>query len=268
MKQKRIKRQKASEKTDNYYYPTEDELLAERTEVKPSLVITIYDKEGNVMRKLNAPLRKGYQSISWDMGYLNARGPKVPPGDYTLAIDKNDNGEFTRLAEDQPFTIIALPNAMGTANYQANFDFIKEVNDFYLTVSAASGKITNMNERLDAMKKMLENMPTEANVLVAKIDAMKKQVEGVTKVISGGFGAKNTVSGRLRFAQFTTASAQVDITGSQREQFDIAKSDYRGQEAILNDLFDIKLPALEAEYVSHGGVLHVTPPAPRRFFEE
>ncbi len=269
LKQKRIKAQKASEKSGGtYFYPTEEDLLAEEAEVKPNLVFTVYDANGDIMRKINSPLRKGYNSINWDLGYLTGRGPKVPPGDYKVALDKNLGGEFTRLVEPQSFTVKANPNALGTPNYAANFSFLKEASDLNAQVTSARGKIQDMNTRLSNMKKILENTPVEANVLVTKIDATQKEIDALAKIIVGGFGAKNTVASRLRFAMYTTSSAQVDVTGAQKEQYDIAKKAYAGQESNLNNLFTAKLPALEKEFEEAGGVLFNNPPTRRFFFEE
>ena len=79
------------------------------------------------MRKLTAGLKTGYNSLSWDLSYLNGRGPKVPPGTYTVAIDKNENGTITRLVQPTEFKIKSLENALGTPNYAANFEFIKNI---------------------------------------------------------------------------------------------------------------------------------------------
>ena len=117
------------------------------------------------------------------------------------------------------------------------------------------------------MKTILAKTPVEANILIDKIDAMQKEVDAITKVISGGFGAKSSVAGRVRTALFTTFSAQVDITGTQKEQFDIAKTAFDGQTNALNSLFNDKLPALEKEFEDAGGVLFNNTPERRRFFE-
>ena len=108
----------------------------------------------------------------------------------------------------------------------------------------------------------------EAILLVEKIDTTQKQIDAITKVVLGGFGAKNTVSSRMRFTMFTTAGAQADITGAQREQFNLAKEAYDGQAAALNELFRVTLPALEKEFEDAGGVLYNNPPSRRRFFDE
>ena len=268
LKQKRIKRMKAVEKSGGtFVYPTEEELQAEKDEVKPNLIFTIYDADGKIMRKLNSPLKKGYNSKSWDLGYLTSRGPKVPPGDYKVALDKNVGGVFTRLVEPQSFKVISLDNALGTPNYVANFNYLKDVSDLNDQVTAASGKIKDMNTRLKNMKKILEKTPVEANTLMSKIDATQKEIDAVAKVITGGFGAKSSVAGRVRMALYTTFSAQVDITGTQKEQYELAKTAYDGQVNNLNNLFNDKLPALEKEFEDAGGVLFNNTPERRRFFD-
>jgi len=171
LKKKREKAMKAAEKNGSkFVYPTKEELLAEDKEPKPTLVFTVYDAEGNIMRKLSKPLAKGYSNTSWDLSYLSARGTKVPPGTYKVAIDKNIEGVFTRLIEPQSFTVKSLPNALGTPNYKANFDFIKGVNDLNVKVIAARGKIEAMNTRLKSMTTILAKTPVEADVLVTKIN--------------------------------------------------------------------------------------------------
>ncbi len=268
LKQKRVKAQKKAEKDETPYpYPTEEELLAERQESKPALIFTIYDSEDNVMRKINAPLRKGYNSVNWDLAYLNASGPKAPPGNYKVALDKNIKGEFTRLVDPKPFVIFSIPNALGSPNYADNFNYKKQIVDLNAKVASARGKINDMNTRLKNMKTILSNMPVEADFMVTKIDSVQDQINDVSKIILGGFGAKNSVSSRLRFALFASMSAQVDVTGSQKEQYEIAQDAYNSQEVILNTLYDDTLPGLEQEFQDAGGQLFNLPPR-RRFFED
>jgi photosystem II stability/assembly factor-like uncharacterized protein len=269
LKQKRIKAMKEVEKSEGpFKYPTEEELLAESNEVIPSLILTIYDGAGKIMRKIDAPLRKGYQTANWDMSYLNQRGPKVPPGRYTVAVDKKHGSNFTRLIEPQPFNIVTIPNALGSANYVGNFNFMMDAMDLNAQVNSARGKIQDMNERLKNMKSILGNTPVEAHLLTEKIDTTQKQIDAITKVVLGGFGAKNTVSSRMRFAMFTTAGAHADITGAQREQLNLAKEAYDGQSAALEELYRTTVPALEKEFEDAGGVLYNNPPGRGRFFDE
>ncbi len=269
LKAKRIKAQKAALKAGTEYpYPTEAELRAEKAEVMPELVFTVYDMNNNIMRKFTKPLRKGYQSATWDFNYLSRRGPKVPPGAYKVTVDKHHNGVFTQLIDAQSFKIKALPNALGTPDYAANFTFLKKVADLNALANAAKGKIKDMNTRIDNMKKGLAKLPVKASVLVEKINQAKKEIDEVTNIISGGFGAKKTVSNCLSFASYATRSAHVNVTGAMKEQYDLAKKYYESQQTKLNTLFETTLPNLEKDYVKAGGVLFDNPQPRRWWWEE
>lgn len=267
LKQKRIKKQKASEKSGTYYYPSEEELRLESDEIKPNLVFTVYDNANSIVRKIEAPLKKGYNNITWNLSYLTNRGIKVPPGTYKVALDKNENGTFTRLVEPTSFKVISLPNALGTPNYEANFNFLKGVYDLNANVTAANGKIKDMNTRISNMKTILEKTPVEANTLVNRLNEAQKEVAKVAKIIVGGFGAKNSVASRNRYALYTTSSAQVNITGAQKEQFKLAKDAFNSVSGKLDDLFTVKIPSLEKEFENAGGVLFNIS-SQRRYYEE
>ncbi len=259
LKAKRIKVQKEA-KEGEYPYPTEEELLAETQEKMPSLVFTIYDSNDQIMRKISSSVSKGYSELNWDLRYLTRRGTKVPPGDYKLALDKISDSKTTRIVDPVTFKVFTIDNALGSPDYAANFQFMKEVADLNAQVSSARGKIKDMNERLNNMKGNLSSMPVESDFMLPKLDSIQQQINDVAKVIIGGFGAKNTVSSRLGFANFASSSAQVEITGSQREQMALAKEAFEGQEDKLNTLFNISVPALELEYQDAGGVLYSEPP--------
>lgn len=256
LKSKRMKAQKAAlESGDKYPYPTEAELRAERTEVKPKLVFTIYDMEGNIMKKLSAPLKPGYGTLSWDFSYLSNRGIQCVPGTYKLAIDKDMDGVFTRLAEPKSFRIKALPNALGTPDYKEKFDFALNLSKFSSEVSSARTKLADINKRLNYMKGATAGLPVEGNFLVTEINSLQQEVDAVTKVVSGGFGAKKSVSGSLGYAGYATAGAHVNISGAQKEQVNLAREAFKGQPAIIADLYNNKLPALEKKFKEAGGVL-------------
>jgi len=268
LKAKRKKAHKAAEKAGTVApYPTEEELRLEKAEKKPQLVFTIYDKEGEIMRKLNAPFKKGYQTKTWDLQYLNNRGPSVPPGTYTVAIDKEMDGEMTRLIEPKPFVVKALDSALGTPAHDDNFNFVKDVNALNTNIIAARGKINDMNTRLKNLKTLLQRTPIEGNTLTPKIKAVEKEIEAVSKIILGGYGAKNSAASRTRFAMWATSGAMVNITGAQREQYQLAITSYDSQAAALEELHNTKVPTLESEFEAAGGVLYSNPPSRRRFEE-
>ena len=74
-------------------------------------------------------------------------------------------------------------------------------------------------------------------------------------MIRGGFGAKTSAWGRARFAAFASMSADVEVTGSQREQYNLAKTTYDDQAPILDALYEERVPDLEQAFEDAGGIL-------------
>lgn len=257
LKQKRVKAQKkALEEGTSYPYPGEEELIAEEQEKSPSLVFTIYDASDRIMRKIAEPYRKGYNEVTWDLAYLQRRGAEVPPGEYKVALDKLHNAEVTRLVEPRSFKVFTLDNALGSPDYNANFAFMTEVGELWKQVSAAREKLGDMDKRLETLRDKIKELPIETGFLLEQIENTQRDIDNVKKVISGGPGSKNTVSSRLGFATWASSSAQVDIMGSQREQFELAQEDYTAQEELLLDLYELRVPELERQFQEAGGILY------------
>ena len=124
-----------------------------------------------------------------------------------------------------------------------------------------------MNTRLKNLTTLLNQTPIENNEIAPKISAVQKEIEAVSKIILGGFGAKNSAASRIRFALRATSGALVNITGAQREQYQLASDAYNSQISALNELHSNKVPALEREFEAAGGVLYSNPPQRRRFEE-
>jgi hypothetical protein len=203
---------------------------------------------------MSESLRQGYGSVDWDFSYLTGR-IDVVPGEYKVAIDKDDNGVFTRLAEPKSFNVITLPNALGKPDFDERFAFAVKVNKLGEEVSLSMDKIREINEKLESMKNGLSRLPVEGGFLVQDINSLKSEVDTISNIMTGGFGAKLTVRGSLGFAGYASSGAHVDVTGAQREQFNIAKEMYEGQAGKIDDLYDNKLPALLKKYKDAGGVI-------------
>ncbi|MEZ5011305.1 MAG: hypothetical protein R2744_06790 [Bacteroidales bacterium] len=70
--------QRAAEKAGREItFPTNEQLVAEETE-EPG-IFTIFDAQGNIMRKVERPLRRGMSELTWDMRYLRRQvRPSLP----------------------------------------------------------------------------------------------------------------------------------------------------------------------------------------------
>ena len=255
LKSKRDKALKAAEESGaTYPYPTEEELRAESAEVLPQLIFTFYDADNHIVKKINRPLRSGYGSITWDFSYLDNRRINVIPGTYSVAIDKEHHGELTRLAEPKSFEVKTLPTALGAPDYQERFHFERKVSKLSDQISEARTQIMDMNKRLEGVKRSLSGLPKEGDFMVAEIAAFQKEVEAVSKVILGGQGSYISASGSIGFAGYATSGTDTNITGAQKEQYELAKKAYDSVKDKVTQLYEKQLPALEAQVKAAAGL--------------
>ncbi|NOR11654.1 MAG: glycosyl hydrolase, partial [Candidatus Aminicenantes bacterium] len=106
-------------------FPGWEELRKEDNEEKPSLIITVKDADGQVVRQLTGPATKGINRVAWNLRYPTVNptelerqqrspwdeppeGALVIPGTFTVSIAKRVDGVLTQLGEPQTFTVESL----------------------------------------------------------------------------------------------------------------------------------------------------------------
>lgn len=251
LKQKRKKAQAAAKKAGREIsFPTKEELIAEATEEKATLLFTITDNEGNIMRKIESPLRKGYNSLNWDMRYLQSRGPAVPPGTYYIKMEKYVAGKHETLIESTSFKINTLNNnALGTPDYKAKFTFLKEANDLYSAISASAAYANVIKSKMGNIRKELMRLPATTNDLVKMTTEIENSIDDILLKMVGMRTAARvnadspTISARARFAVSANTRAEHDITGAMKEQYNIARIKFKVEYDKLREIKEEILPA-------------------------
>lgn len=78
----RLQRERqAGQRGETAAYPTPEELRAESLEEPPTVIVTIKDSKGNIVRRLNEPATAGIHRVTWDMrSQGNALAASVPLG--------------------------------------------------------------------------------------------------------------------------------------------------------------------------------------------
>ncbi|MGB4960953.1 MAG: hypothetical protein WBO36_15835, partial [Saprospiraceae bacterium] len=97
-----------------------DAVKAEDLERLPKVWILVKDMDGNIVRKLEGPVKKGFHRVSWDLRYPSIEaislGQKdktpsafmVAPGKYSVSIAKEINGVITEMDMSQSFEVVPL----------------------------------------------------------------------------------------------------------------------------------------------------------------
>src|SRR4030095_2576580 len=126
LKTKKAKRQEAERAATRsgaaITLPSRAELSAEEEEEPPTIIFSITDSSGRVVRRLTGPVTAGIQRVTWDLRYPAANlaappppdadpdfeppsGPLVMPGTYKASIAKRVDGVLTNLGQPQEFQV-------------------------------------------------------------------------------------------------------------------------------------------------------------------
>jgi hypothetical protein len=186
------------------FYPTIDSLRLEDAQPAPYLLFTITDADGNVVRRLKAPAKKGISRISWDFrddaknaityvpfdesNVFNSppRGIFVLPGDYQVSLSKFEDGIYSELVSPQPFTIEALNIASMTAtDRKALNDFGKKVAELKRGVDATNGYAADLNNKIKYIKEAALRTPGIDQGVIKDIASLEKRLVETGKILNG-----------------------------------------------------------------------------------
>ena len=204
-KEKRTEAEKQKIKIgDPPYYPSIDSLRMEDIQPAPYLLLTVTDENGNAVRRLRAPAKKGINRITWDFrtdptGPINftafdesnvfgsgPRGIMVLPGDYKVSLSKFEDGVYTQLVPPQSFKIEALNMVgMSDADKKALFEFGKKAAELKRAADGTNAYKNDLLNRLRYMKEAALQTSAIDQSIVKDIIALEKRLGEVDRKLNG-----------------------------------------------------------------------------------
>ena len=254
--------------------PTMEELRAEENEVKPHLIFTITDEEGNVIRKLSEGISDGISRVNWDLRYPSTRpvdikdskydptsmggsGMYVLPGKYFVSISQVVRGEVTELAGPEPFEAVPLNNATIQAEDRAELvAFQKKMGELYRIISGTESLAEDLLDRVRHDKQAAQRTMNTTPELMAKIEAVEAQLDEILWKFNGqepkasqeeNWPAPPSINDRLSAIIWVHWRSTAPISQSQLDGFDILKEEFPPVLAEVKTIYESTLPAIEQE---------------------
>ena len=254
--------------------PTMEELRAEENEVKPHLIFTITDEDGNVIRKLSEGISDGISRVNWDLRYPSTRpvnikdskydptsmggsGMYVLPGKYFVSISQVVRGEVTQLAGPEPFEAVPLNNATLQAEDRAELvAFQKKMGELYRIISGTENLAEDLLDRVRHDKQAAQRTMNTTPELMAKIETVEAQLDEILWKFNGqepkasqeeNWPAPPSINDRLEAIIWVHWRSTAPISQSQRDGFDILKEEFPPVLAEVKTIYETTLPAIEQE---------------------
>lgn len=273
----RREKEKAIEKTGgDTPSPGWDALRAEANEEDPSVVCTVRDSEGQVVRRVLGPVKAGFHRVAWDLCYPSVepagappadteegprtpRGRLSPPGTYTVSLARRVDGVLTELAGPQKFEVVDMrKGTLPGAPIGQVVAYWKEVGDLDRTVRGATAALAAAKQRVKAIKEALVRSTAAGTGLDDRARTIERKLADLDIRLSGdpereaifNAGGPIAIVNRLRAA--TRSSATYGPTPNLRGSLEIAKQDFAVLRVELDTLVKADLPALEKDLDAAG----------------
>ncbi len=252
--------------------PSFEAMTAELQEVDPAVWLTVRDADGNVVRRIKGPAKKGFHRVNWDLRYpatnmvRPARGDEEPagflasPGQYTVDLTARVRGETLQLAAPQPFSV--EPLGQGALPVQGDrHEFWAEVAAFDRTVTATSITLSDALKTLDQLAIAVARTPGgDPAALDNRLASIRAEALALDELLNGN-AARNainernqpTVRTRLGRVQFGLYGSTYGPTQTMRDQLAYARSDYDAIKNRVVTLTEATIPAFETALVAAGG---------------
>jgi len=230
LKEKRQEREKAlADKGQSVFYPSLDSLRLEDNQPAPYLLFTITDEDGQVVRRLKAPAKKGLQRLVWDFRYAPVDpvsftepdpmnffsgpdlGPMALPGTYKVALSKFEDGTFTELVSAQPFKVVALNTAtLPATDKKALEAFTKKAQALNRALGGAQGVYSDLSNRMRYLKAAWLQTPGASADLQKQVNSLEQQMTAISVALYG-----DRTLARREFETLPSVSSRVySLTGN------------------------------------------------------
>ncbi len=278
IKSKRDQRLELEKKTTDDNYPSYEALKNEQNEEEPYLLFSIRDAQGQVVRKLTAKPKKGFNRLKWDLRlpstnpitlkspsfYNPFSGPEtgtlVPPGTYTASMSKFVDGVFTELSGPVSFKVKSLDNTvMPAPDREKLAAFHHDVLQMARMVKGAQNIIKDVNVEMEYIKKAIDRTLLEQKDLTLKYLAIRKKLNDINEKINGDVVAAKldkdmpmsvaTRLGNIQYAMFYSTS---ETTKTNLESLQIVGELFEPLRIKLRSLITDDLSALQKQLEDAG----------------
>ena len=256
-------------------FPDWDVLREERLEEKPGLWFTISDEDGNVIRKIEGPVEKGFHRVFWDLAYpardaidvyggnssgRTSSGGHVMPGTYSVSMYAGKDGKITLLDGPVYFEVKKLRDGVLKGMDEADaLAFRMELDQMREAISAAKITLDGAGKKVEAMQKALMMIPEPPGPLQEELYEVKRNLKSFREKIYGDPARAElseydhpVLSSRLWNAFGAYRNITYGPTATQMMSLELARRQYEMLKPELLGIVNREIPALEQKLIDAG----------------
>jgi photosystem II stability/assembly factor-like uncharacterized protein len=273
-KRRESEKEKIKDKKD-VYYPSFDELRAEDQEEKPYLILTIRSKDGEPIRRLTNPIKKGINKINWDgqiasiSGFDTKGAPLTEasgaffalPGEYLVDVHLSKNGSISELLTGHGFSLKALNlNTLPVDEDERN-NILTDIEQTRKKLYEVNRYHRNFEKRVKQVKSIVRDYPGSDLEDLTKLREMEKTLDSLDILLTGDkslssreFETEPSLTNRIGIAVYQTYNTQNAPTKTQQKAIELVKSELLSIQKIL-EVLKSELSSIESKLKRQGAPL-------------
>ncbi len=262
----------ANEEGRDTPFPGFDVIDAELAEVAPAIWLTVRDSDGNIVRRLKGPAKKGFHRVNWDLRYPDRSaitgepaeeepsGFLVAPGTYTVSLSRRVRGETVDLVGPQSFSVERLRDgALPTASQAEISAFWDRAARLDRAVTATGATLDQLKTKVANLKQAAERANGDPVALDTAWQAIQTELTALDTLLNGS-PARNalwertlpTVRSRLGVVLLGLGGSTYGPTLTHREQLGYAETEFIDIRTRTKQLVEETIPAYEASLIAAG----------------
>jgi len=225
-------------------FPGWDALRAEELEEAPGIILTVTDKDGNIVRSIPGPGSSGLHRVSWDLRYpaldpiaaeergsgeplgRTRSGPMAVPGTFTVSLSRKIDGKLVPTGLSQTFSVEPLGlDGLTDKDREAIRAFQEKAGELQRAMGGAAAAVEEAGKSLRSMKRALAAAPQADPQLGEKLRAIEVRLQELMRSISGDptlLSRNEPTIPSLMERIGIDSSSSVPITDTVRRDYEIA----------------------------------------------
>lgn len=261
-KLKELRQEKEKERAKKglpIYYPSADSIRLEDAQPDPFLLFTISDNNGNVVRRLKTPAKKGINRIVWNLRTASSNpvnlnpvddpadpyddpspGNLVMPGKYQVALYKMVDGKLAQLTQPRDFEVKLLnTQTLPATDKRALDEFLNKVSALNRAITSANSYRGEMNSRIRHLQQAIVESKVDFRMMES-LQILEKSLQSVNIKLNGDesltrrqFETSPSISERVGLILYPMLSSTSAPSETSKESYNIAAKQF---EEVLQEL--------------------------------
>lgn len=233
-------------------YPPVDSMRLEDEQPAPHLLFTVTDENGNTIRRMKAPAKKGMNRIVWDFR-TSAFGPVdftpfdesfafsspdqgyfALPGNYKVSLSKFEDGVYTEIVSPQSFKAVALNAAtLPATDKKALDEFSKKMAELSRVAAAADLYRSELVNKIRYIKQALIETPKQSLDVSKAISDIEKKLNAINRKLNGDatlarreFETTPSIGGRIGYVIGSLWNTTAAPTQTQINSYTLAAKQF------------------------------------------